>query len=438
MHLISSYLLWHAICYFFVRNKAVMQKIYWRKNVKRTLILIALLVAGLLFSQLVPVLLGTMPPSLVFIRNFLTMSLLAFIMIEVGREFEIDLKNKKQYAVDYGVAATAAAFPWILVTLYFLFFLTPEIETKYPVWIEALLVGRFAAPTSAGVLFSMLAASGLAGTWVYKKTRILAIFDDLDTVLLMIPLQILIIGFVWQLGANLLVIATILFLGIKFYRKLDIPKSWMWVLGYSFVMVALSEAAFIITKHPESAVGLHVEILLPAFVLGCMLKKPADANEDKHLMLPGEDKEGLGAEELAGLTVSSVFMFLVGFSMPAAFGENAQITNSMSFSVLLLHVLAVTVLSNIGKMFACFCYKKEATLKERIAVAVAMFPRGEVGAGVLAVSLSYGISGPYVIVAFMSLALNLVLTGFFIFIVKKLLISSKTFHVVQGGGYVEK
>lgn len=405
---------------------------------KRTLILIALLVAGLLFSQLVPVLLGTMPPSLVFIRNFLTMSLLAFIMIEVGREFEIDLKNKKQYAVDYGVAATAAAFPWILVTFYFLIFLMPGIETKYPAWIEALLVGRFAAPTSAGVLFSMLAASGLAGTWVYKKTRILAIFDDLDTVLLMIPLQILIIGFVWQLGANILVIATILFLGIKFYRKLNIPKSWMWVLAYSFVMVALSEAAFIMTKHPESAVGLHVEILLPAFVLGCMLKKPADANEDKHLMLPGEDKEGLGAEELAGLTVSSAFMFLVGFSMPAAFGENAQITNSMSFSVLLLHVIAVTILSNIGKMFACFCYKKEATLKERIAVAVAMFPRGEVGAGVLAVSLSYGISGPYVIVAFMSLALNLVLTGVFIFIVKKLLISSKTFHVIQGGSYVEK
>jgi len=85
----------------------------------------ALLVAGLLFSPFVPVLLGAMPPSLVFIRNFLTMSLLAFIMIEVGREFEIDLKNKRQYAADYGVAATAAAFPWILVTLYFLIFLMP-------------------------------------------------------------------------------------------------------------------------------------------------------------------------------------------------------------------------------------------------------------------------------------------------------------------------
>ncbi len=97
------------------------------------------------------------------------MSLLAFIMIEVGREFEVDLKNKRQYAVDYGVAATAAAFPWIFVTIYFLLFLAPESPGTHPAWIGALLVGRFAAPTSAGVLFSMLAASGLAGTWAYRK-----------------------------------------------------------------------------------------------------------------------------------------------------------------------------------------------------------------------------------------------------------------------------
>lgn len=30
----------------------------------------------------------------------------------------------------------------------------------------------------------MLAAAGLAATWLYRKARILAIFDDLDAVLL--------------------------------------------------------------------------------------------------------------------------------------------------------------------------------------------------------------------------------------------------------------
>jgi hypothetical protein len=50
-----------------------------------------------------------------------------------------------------------------------------------------------------------------------------------------------------------------------------------------------------------------------------------------------------------------------------------------------------------------------------------MFPRGEVGAGVLVVSLSYGIAGPTLLVAVLSLTLNLLLTGVFILIVRKLI-----------------
>ena len=64
---------------------------------------------------------------------------------------------------------------------------------------------------------------------------------------------------------------------------------------------------------------------------------------------------------------------------------------------------------------------KEATVRERLAVAVAMWPRGEVGAGVLLVSLAYGIGGPVLTVAMLSLALNISLTGVFILIVKRLL-----------------
>lgn len=388
---------------------------------KRTIILISLLMIGLIASQLLPAIFGNLPNWFQYTRNFLTMTLLAFIMVEVGREFEINLKNKKQYAVDYGVAATAAAFPWLLVTGYFLLFLMPTGNegntSSTPGWIEALIVGRFAAPTSAGVLFSMLAASGLAGTWVYKKTRILAIFDDLDTVLLMIPLQMLIVGFVWQLGANIFVMALLIFLGIKFYRRLNIPKSWSWLLGYSALMVVLSELIYKFSKDPESQVGIHIEILLPAFLLGCMIK-----NDSREVVIPGEDEPGESKEEKVGLIISSAFMLLVGLSMPSAFGNNAEIVLTMKPAILLMHVLAVTILSNIGKMFACFCYRREASFKERVAVGIAMFPRGEVGAGVLAISLSYGIAAPYVAVAFMSLALNLILTGFFIALVKKIVV----------------
>ena len=70
-------------------------------------------------------------------------------------------------------------------------------------------------------------------------------------------------------------------------------------------------------------------------------------------------------------------------------------------------------------MFSLLCYRREATLRERLALSVAMFPRGEVGAGVLVISLSYGIGGPVVTVALLSLALNLVMTGIFIAMVKR-------------------
>jgi Kef-type K+ transport system membrane component KefB len=277
----------------------------------------------------------------------------------------------------------------------------------------------------------MLAAAGLAGTWAYKKTRILAIFDDLDTVLLMIPLQILMVGLVWQLGGVIIAMAAMLVLGWKFYGKLNWPTTWPWVLTYAVVMTAVSEIIYAFSKSPESGVGLHIEILLPAFLLGCAMKKhPAE-----NVTVPGEDEPGLSGEEKAGLTISVAFMFLVGLSMPALFGAGATMTAGMSGWILTLHVLAVTIISNIGKIFACFFYKREASLRERLAVSIALFPRGEVGAGVLAISLGYGIAGPFVSVAFLSLALNLVLTGGFIYVVKKLLTpSTKAARAETAGG----
>jgi len=89
--------------------------------------------------------------------------------------------------------------------------------------------------------------------------------------------------------------------------------------------------------------------------------------------------------------------------------------------MIVLHILMVTLLSNIGKMYPFFCYRREAHWRHRLAVAIGMWPRGEVGAGILVLSLSYGIGGPIVTVAMLSLALNLVLTGVFIYIIRKLL-----------------
>ena len=100
----------------------------------------------------------------------------------------------------------------------------------------------------------------------------------------------------------------------------------------------------------------------------------------------------------------------------------AQKQRFPGWDVITIHVLIVTALSNVGKMFPAFCYRKEANRRESLALSIGMFPRGEVGAGVLVVSLSYGIGGPALMVAVLSLALNLLCSGLFVLAVKRLII----------------
>ena len=78
----------------------------------------------------------------------------------------------------------------------------------------------------------MLAAAGLKSSWVYQKTRVLAIFDDLDTILLMIPLQVAMIGLKWQMGAVLFVVCLLLWLGWKYMSRWNIPQGWKSILTY--------------------------------------------------------------------------------------------------------------------------------------------------------------------------------------------------------------
>lgn len=92
------------------------------------------------------------------------------------------------------------------------------------------MLSRFAAPTSAGILFTRLAAAGLKASWVYKKVQVLAIFDDLDTILLMIPLQIMMVGLRWQLGVIILVVTLLLLLGWKKMGTINMRQDWKAIL----------------------------------------------------------------------------------------------------------------------------------------------------------------------------------------------------------------
>ena len=134
------------------------------------------------------------------------------------------------------------------------------------------------------------------------------------------------------------------------------------------------------------------------------------------------------ATQKASTFISFLFMFLVGIStplfingldIPAVTDKITAMQPLMDWDMLIFHVIMVTLISNIGKMFPIFFYRDRNVL-ERLALSVGMFARGEVGAGIIIIAMGYNLGGPALIISILSLVLNLLLTGVFIVIVKKL------------------
>ncbi|WP_455967147.1 sodium:proton antiporter [Bacteroides fluxus] len=381
----------------------------------------AFLMVGLIVSQYLPVWVGGNYGTVKTVSNVFLYVCLGFIMINVGREFEVDKSRWRTYAEDYFIAMATAAMPWFLIAAYYIFvLLPPDYWNSWEAWKENLLLSRFAAPTSAGILFTMLAAIGLKSSWMYKKIQVLAIFDDLDTILLMIPLQIMMIGLRWQLLVIIFIVFLLLSFGWRQLGKYNWRQDWKAILVYSAVVFISTQSLYLISKYLYGESGsIHVEVLLPAFVLGMVMKH-------KEHDTPMEQKVSTG--------ISFFFMFLVGMSMPRFLGidfteaasAGYSVTGSqemMSWGMILFHVVIVSLLSNIGKLFPVFFYR-DRRLSERLALSIGMFTRGEVGAGVIFIALGYNLGGPALIISVLTIVLNLILTGIFVLWVKKLALMS--------------
>lgn len=378
------------------------------------------LIIGLIGSQIIPSTLN--PDAFGKLKAFIDALLyicLAFIMINVGREFELDKSKWKSYTEDYFIAMATAAVPWLLICGYFILLLPAEYRTTWDAWKETLLLSRFAAPTSAGILFTMLAAAGMKKSWIFQKTRVLAIFDDLDTILLMIPLQILMIGMKWQLGIVVLFVFMCLFLGWKKLNTLEMDQHWSSILGYSTILVFFFQGVYLVTKAcfgHDSAI--HIEILLPAFILGMIMKTRESHSKD---------------DEIASDIISYIFMMLVGLSAPLFVGVDFGATagncmigsvGDMGWGMIAIHVLICSALSNIGKLLPVFFYR-DRSLTERLALSIGMFTRGEVGAGIVFIALGYGLGGPLLAISLLSILTNLILTGLFVMLVKHLALKAE-------------
>lgn len=365
-----------------------------------------MLLAGLAFSQLAAVKMSYAVYSQYGkIVGVATMFCLSFLMVHVGNEFVIEKSNIKGYAKDYAVAMSAAGLPWIFVACWLVYAVPGSMA-----WGPALLMARFAAPTSAGILFSMLESAGFKETWLFQKARVLAIFDDLDTILLMIPLKMFLVGFKWELAFDAVFVSCCLGVAWKKLHRIRFPSSWNWTMLYAALVTAACEGMYFLTNG-----RVHVEVLLPAFALGCMTR--VCMPEDTWCEVLDEEKE----EQVKNI-VSTWFMLLVGLSMPSLFSTGGTQMSSLAIAG---HVLAVSILMVLGKMMLLFCYKDEADLRTRLALSLGMCPRGEVGAGVIAISLGLGMTGSSVTIAVLSLAVNLLLSSGFIIAIDRLMRSQR-------------
>ena len=426
----------------------------------RLILFCSMLLFGLTIGQiLAEVMSAELYSTWKHVVKVVTMFHLSYIMINVGFEFELDKSNLRAYGKDYLIAMTAASFPWIFCSLYFMFALG---EGHNEEWRMALLAGRFAAPTSAGILFTMLDAAGMKETWLFKKARVLAIFDDLDTLLLMVPLKALIVGLRWELSIDLVWVVVLLIIMYRKLHEVDIPATWYAVAAYALCITAFCEMVHFMTHDPmidnDLVETIHLEILLPAFVVGCIVKNPhathaVGAYGKKARDMAGPDgRQALKRQSTLGRVknleqesfkfgVSTVFMVLVGLSMPsffkdpeadashrrlaAASGSGAASGSSsdveeLSAGTLLFHVAMCSILMNLGKIFPALCYRKEVNFRTRLALAIGMMPRGEVCAGIIVNAIALGATGTAIKIAVLCLAVNMTCVSGFIFAVRKL------------------
>jgi hypothetical protein len=205
-----------------------------------------------------------------------------------------------------------------------------------------------------------------------SKACILAIFDGLDTVLLMIPLQMLLVGLAWQLGVVVVLMGTLLWGAWRYLHRCPLPVTWPWVLTYAAGIAGLSELLYRLSHQLDPTVPVQGEVLLPAFVLGCTLTRPLGSDPHRDDAVEGSQMGPESpAEHRVATLIAAVFMCLVGLSLPPSAAELTDTAAAalqsvsaaqarLAWGAMAGHVPALTVLANLSKMVPAFCCRQEA------------------------------------------------------------------------------
>ena len=76
-------------------------------------------------------------------------------------------------------------------------------------------------------------------------------------------------------------------------------------------------------------------------------------------------------------------------------------------------------------------FYRDRSLTERLALSIGMFTRGEEGSSIIYVSIGYGLGGPLLAISLLTILTNLILTGGFVVIVKRLALKAEKQQVAD-------
>ena len=161
-------------------------------------------------------------------------------------------------------------------------------------------------------------------------------------------------------------------IGWKKLGTIRLSQTWKSILFYAVCIVAVTESIYLLTKWMMGADGaIHIEVLLPAFVLGMVMKTVHQhGNRDEKIT----GMISLSVYVSGGVEYTSVYRYRSWTPDYRSCGDYCC-TALPSWEVLVVHVIVVTLLSNLGKMFPLFFYR-DRQLEERLALSVGMFTRG--------------------------------------------------------------
>jgi len=328
---------------------------------------IGLILTGLLFG---PAFFGLVEQN--EITEFLAHVGLMFMMFKIGLESDIELLKSKE---SFFVGLSGLLFPWFLgfITMRLLGYNTAE----------SFFVGVILTATSVGITVAILNQMNVIDKRFAKVILGAAIADDvLGLFALSIATSVAVSGSLdflrlsTKIGITLGIMLFSIIFGIKllsimkFLRRYNIDKSVVYLILFSFVLLA---AAF--------AEDIGLSGIVGAFLAGLMITESGFEKEERkfeHMIDP------------LVLLFSPLFFLNLGLLV-----NFSQLVSGFKLGLLL------TVVAIASKYLGCFFASKRQGIDEldSIIISLGMLPRGEVALIAAQIGLSMNIISPEIFAA---------------------------------------